>query len=129
MATLAQITSLFQNNPQALLYVGERSVTIITPDGQRLSYTVPSLEELDNLQRIKRTLDATWNLPEVSKAISLEEFIRADPNGTVSEDLIYNDAWTGDNLDEALTQYLQVKLGLTEAQVRRRFMGFLALPK
>lgn len=62
MATLSQITSLFQNNPQAVLYADDGRVTLITPNGQEMSYAVPSLLMNNKLQHLERRLEADWNL-------------------------------------------------------------------
>jgi hypothetical protein len=122
MATFAQITSLFQNNPQAVLYADEGRVTIVLPTGQEFSYAVPSLMMNNKLQHIKTRLGDEWNLPEVERVISLVQFVRDDPDNAVSEDFQHDDSGSGDNLYEALNRYLQGKLGLTEAQVELQFM-------
>src|SRR5579872_3519217 len=111
MATYAQITSLFQNNPQAVLYADEGRVTIVMPNGQAFSYAVPSLRINEKLLHIQQSLREEWNLPEVERAISLEQFVRDDPDRAVSEDFQHHDTGSRESLYEALTEYLQNKLG------------------
>lgn len=122
MATLAQITSLFQDNPQAVLYADEGRVTVVVPNGDEYSYAVPSIMLHNKLQHLRNRLRGEWNLPEIERVISLGEFIRNDPNKVVSEDFQHHDTASGDNLYIALNEYLQRILGLSEDEVTRRFM-------